>query len=43
VLKGAIEVNGTPLTASDAAAVGGERELVIHSPTGAEIMLCDLA
>jgi quercetin 2,3-dioxygenase len=43
VLQGAVEVNGTPLGAGDAAAASDENELAVRSDAGAEILLFDLA
>jgi quercetin 2,3-dioxygenase len=42
VLRGAIELNGTPLATSDAAAISREARLSIQSTAPAELMLFDL-
>ena len=43
VLRGAIDLNGTPLAVSDGAAIEGERALRITAAELAEVMLFDLA
>ena len=43
VLRGSVDLNGTPLAVSDGAAIENERELRITAAERAEIMLFDLA
>ena len=43
VVRGAVMLNGTPLTAGDGAAVSKEAVLQIHATTTAELLLFDLA
>jgi redox-sensitive bicupin YhaK (pirin superfamily) len=43
VLRGTVELNGTPLATSDGAAMSAESRLVIRSTTPAEVLLFDLA
>ncbi len=43
VIKGAVEVNGQPLSAGDAIKLTGERRVVIERGRDAEILLFDLA
>jgi quercetin 2,3-dioxygenase len=43
VIRGAVRLNGTPLTAGDGAAVSKETELQIHVTEAAELLLFDLA
>jgi redox-sensitive bicupin YhaK (pirin superfamily) len=43
VAKGAVELNGTPLTQGDGAAVSDEQKLTIKGAKDAEILLFDLA
>ena len=43
VLRGAVELNGVPLTAGDGAAVSDETQLELHAAANSEVMLFDLA
>jgi redox-sensitive bicupin YhaK (pirin superfamily) len=43
VIRGAVRLNGTALTAGDGAAVRKEPALQIHATDAAELLLCDLA
>ena len=43
VVKGAVTLNDTPLSTSDAAGVTGDNALIIQATEDAEILLFDLA
>ena len=43
VARGAVTLNGTPLSAGDGASVSDERELVVGASEDAELLLFDLA
>jgi quercetin 2,3-dioxygenase len=43
VIRGAVRLNGTALTAGDGAAVSKETALQIHATNAAELLLFDLA